>query len=77
MLLGCIPQGCEVIFVLGLPQGGGYCWIGICLKEEVIVGLVLASRGGCGCKERSWVLLVRVLGGLASGLEIFLGKAGT
>ena len=53
-LLGCIPQGCEVILVLvcGNPSS---C--------EVIVDWlgVVPQGGGCVCKERSWVLLVIVI----------------
>ena len=56
-----------VVLVWSLPQEGGCdCWLG-----------VVPQGGGCICKERSWVLLVRVLCGLASGLEILrVSKAG-
>ena len=46
---------------------------------EVIVLLdwSLPQGGGCGCKERNWVLLVGVLCGLTSELEIlYVSKAG-
>ena len=54
MLLGCIPQGCEVILVLVCvnPSSCEVIVVGLelCLKEEVEF-----------VKERSWVLLVIVI----------------
>ena len=60
---GLYPSSCEVILAW-LSANPSSCEVIILLDWS------LPQGGGCGCKERSWVLLMRVLCGLASGLEI-------